>query len=216
MLKLLLLVMSAATVTPANVGPAMSELWAMLDQRLDHPTESARIDADIQKKFAQPLSVMITDMSGFTSRTKERGILPFLATVRELQRLAKPVLDKHGVTLVKTDADDLFVVSATPLPLFRTAQALIAEVKKHNAEGKDDIGLGIGLDLGSVLKMSDEDIFGSPVNVASKLGEDTAKAGEILLSVEFYKALDAAGAKPDCQRVESGIRGTKFPFFECH
>lgn len=207
---------TATAVTPANVGPAMSELWSMLDQRLDKPADSERIDAEIQKKFGHPLAVMVTDMSGFTDRTKVRGILAFLSTIRELQRLAHPVLDKNGVTLVKTDADDLFVVSATPGPLYKAAQELIAAVKKHDAEGEDDIGLGIGLDLGNVLTMGSEDIFGSPVNVASKLGEDTAKAGEILVSVDFYKALEAAQVKPLCKRVEAQVRGTKFPFYECH
>jgi class 3 adenylate cyclase len=200
----------------ATIGPGMTELWALLDERLDKPAEAARIDGEIQHRFAQPLAVMITDMSGFTDRTKARGIIPFLTTIRELQRLAAPVLQKNGAALVKTDADDLFVIHAQPAPLYKAAQELIAAVKKHDAESDDDIGLGIGLDLGSVLKMGDEDIFGSPVNVASKLGEDTAKAGEILVSVEFYKALESAGVHAACKRIEAGARATKFPFYECH
>jgi len=203
-------------VLAATIGPGMTELWSMLDQRIEKPEEAARIDSEIEKKFAQPLAVMITDMSGFTDRTKAHGIIPFLTTIRELQRLAKPVLEKNGATLVKTDADDLFVVHASAAPLYKAAQELIAAVKKHDAEDTDDIGLGIGLDLGKVLKMGDEDIFGSPVNVASKLGEDTAKAGEILVSAEFYDALTSAGVKPTCKRVEAHARGTKWPFYECH
>ena len=42
--------------------------------------------------------------------------------------------------------------------------------------------LCIGLGFGRVLRIGDADVFGAEVNAASKLGEDIAKAHEILVT----------------------------------
>jgi adenylate cyclase len=39
-----------------------------------------------------------------------------------------------------------------------------------------------------VLKIGDHDVFGQEVNSASKLGEDIAKSGEILVTESVYKS----------------------------
>jgi len=47
---------------------------------------------------------------------------------------------------------------------------------------EEQILLCVGLGYGKVLRIGDQDVFGSEVNAASKLGEDTAKAWEILVT----------------------------------
>jgi class 3 adenylate cyclase len=47
--------------------------------------------------------------------------------------------------------------------------------------------LCVGLGYGHVLKIGDADVYGAEVNASSKLGEDTAKAWEILVT-ESVKA----------------------------
>jgi adenylate cyclase len=46
---------------------------------------------------------------------------------------------------------------------------------------------------GRILNIGDEDIFGDEVNLASKLGEDIASKGEILLSSAARAELGEAG-----------------------
>lgn len=56
--------------------------------------------------------------------------------------------------------------------------------KRYN-EGRvaeEQILLCVGLGFGKILKIGDTDVFGAEVNAASKLGEDTAKAWEILVT----------------------------------
>ena len=48
--------------------------------------------------------------------------------------------------------------------------------------------LGVGIGYGEVLRIGDTDVFGTEVNAAAKLGEDTAQAGEILLTAAVYEA----------------------------
>ena len=53
--------------------------------------------------------------------------------------------------------------------------------------------LCVGLGFGRVLRIGDADVFGAEVNAASKLGEDIAKAGEILVTQGVKAALEGSG-----------------------
>jgi adenylate cyclase len=214
-ISLLCLLLSA---TP-NQGPAMKKLSAFLDEKLDaKPEAQAAIDERIKKAFEKPLAVMITDMSGFTELTKKRGILGFLVEIRRLQRMAEPVITKHGGLWIKADADDLFVVHTQAASMFALAKGLQEAVAASNKATGDTMGLGIGLGYGPTLQIGDEDIWGDSVNTSSKLGEDTAKATEILVSEAFYEQLKLEkknAGMPTCEKIEAGARETKFPFYKC-
>ncbi len=207
-----------STTQVPNHGAAMRKLAGFLDERLSANADAqAAIDQRIKKAFEQPVAVMITDMSGFTELTKKRGILGFLTEIRRLQRLAEPVIKKHGGRWIKADADDLFVVHGSAAAMFDMARGLLAAVEASNKATGDNMGLAIGLGFGPTLMIGDEDLFGDSVNTASKLGEDTAKGGEILVSEQFYQQLttEAKSAPPSCERFDAGTRETKFPFYRC-
>lgn len=226
MLYLLFVVAAAAPVDDVpvpNQGKAMQKLGKYMDQRLaaaKTPAELEKIDAAIRKDFEKPLAVMITDMSGFTELTKKKGILGFLTEIRRLQKLAAPLIKKNGGKWVKADADDLFVAHESATALFALTKDLLAAVAKSNAENENNMGLAIGLGYGPTLLIGDEDVWGDSVNTASKLGEDTARGGEILVSETFFARInEERKAKNEpamaCERVEAGVRETKFPFYVC-
>jgi adenylate cyclase len=52
-----------------------------------------------------------------------------------------------------------------------------------------DLYAAIGIGYGEVLMIEDRDVFGNEMNLASKLGEDLARANEILLTESAYKQL---------------------------
>jgi class 3 adenylate cyclase len=54
-----------------------------------------------------------------------------------------------------------------------------------------DIYIACGIDYGKLLILEYEDCFGDPVNRASKLGEDIAAAGEILITKEAMEMIPA-------------------------
>ena len=61
---------------------------------------------------------------------------------------------------------------------------------------EDQVLLCVGLGYGSVLRIGDTDVYGAEVNAASKLGEDIARANEILVTASARSALgDFAGAE---------------------
>ena len=61
------------------------------------------------------------------------------------------------------------------------------ENKKFDEEF--DIRVSCGLDHGRIILLEGEDFFGNAVNIASKLGEDIASAGEILVADTAMEAL---------------------------
>ena len=197
----------------------MKKLSGLLDQRNAAKDKDAvaKVDEKIRKTFEQPLAVLISDMSGFTERTKLGGIESFMASIRLMQTIAEPLIAKHKAQWIKADADDLFIIHKDPVELLALADEWQDAVKAHNEKNSDDMGLSLGLDFGPVLKIGNEDLFGSPVNVASKLGEDTAERGEILVSENLFKALhDKAAARAEkCTPIDAAARHTKFSYYKC-
>ena len=71
-----------------------------------------------------------------------------------------------------------------------------------------DIRVACGIDFGSILVVPGVDFFGNAVNRASKLGEDLAAAGEILITREAMATLPSDHTIEHSQRQydTSGIR----------
>ena len=62
-------------------------------------------------------------------------------------------------------------------------------LKEYNISKIDEekVLLCVGIGIGKVLKIGDSDVFGAEVNAASKLGEDIAKAWDILITENMKK-----------------------------
>ena len=82
--------------------------------------------------------------------------------------------------------------------------------------------LTAGLGWGEVLDLDLGDCFGDPVNMAFKLGEDTAKAGEILVNAPFWQQVQLElkdnGIKMtyDVEERVVEMSGVKIPHFAVH
>src|SRR5438105_19092 len=71
--------------------------------------------------------------------------------------------------------------------------------------------LCVGLGFGRILRIGDRDVFGKEVNASSKLGEDTAKANEVLCT---QAAREAAGTMEGVSYIplEESVPGSKNNF----
>ena len=72
------------------------------------------------------------------------------------------------------------------------------------------VGASIGIDVGDILLIRETDFFGDAVNIASRLGEDLAARGEILVS---ERAWAAAGKPPGYEAAEYVVSGLPIPVF---
>jgi adenylate cyclase len=180
---------ACATARPASDGPFYDLIDARIEaEKAKDTAQLERIDGEIKRDYEQPLAVMITDLSGFSAKTKEHGILFFLTGLRQWVKRAQPVIEKHGAVLVKVDADDLFVTHHDADRLLALAFDLQNAMREYNAATGNDFGLAVGLGYGPTLVLPG-DIFGNSVNTSSRLGEDLARGGEVLVTEELYAAL---------------------------
>lgn len=170
---------------------AASELGRLLDTRNEHPESLTAIDAEIWERFGHTKAVLVLDMCGFSRLTMRHGITHFLSMIRRLGVLVRPVVATTGGRVVKAEADNLFAVfddMPAALSAARTIQDRLSVANTFLPEDWD-LHASIGLGYGPTLLVGDHDLFGAEVNVASKLGEDVAGAGEILLSQDAHQRL---------------------------
>lgn len=162
----------------------MNAFSMLLDRLIDStPEERPGIEQLLRESFGKRKAVLALDMSGFTLSVRRDGILPYLCQIRRMQRLTLPIIHSHRGDVVKYAADNLLAVFDEP------AWAVDAAVAMHHAAAESALAFGIGLDYGDVLLIGDSDCFGDAVNLAYKLGEDIAQAGEVLVSPAVRECL---------------------------
>ena len=181
-----------------DIQSAASEerLGKLLMERLKPNADKKWIDDRIWDLFGEDWCVMFTDLSGFSRNVAKFGIIHFLQTKLESERILIPVLDEFDGILLKVEGDSLMVIFKRPVKAVQAAIEMQRVCREYNLDKPDEekILLCIGLGYGRVLKIGDTDVFGAEVNAASKLGEDTSKSREILVT-EAVK--DAVEGMPD-------------------
>ncbi len=171
-------------MTDYLVTGSAARLSQLIDERTVPGADVKRIDRRIWDLFGEDWTVMFTDLAGFSRQTAAFGIVHFLQIIHEQKKLLLPIVSDHDGILLKTDADSLLIVFR------RSASAVRCAVQMQNACQKvsdrrlpeEQILLCVGIGTGHVLRIGDRDVWGQEVNAAAKLGEDTAKAHEILVT----------------------------------
>lgn len=170
-------------------GASEDRLEKLIQSRLSPGADKKMIDKRIWDLFGETWSVMFTDLSGFSRGVAQFGIIHFLQTIFESERLLVPVIEEHDGILLKVEGDSYMVIFRNPSKALGCAWAMQKALRTYNRSRSEEekILLCIGLGHGEVLRIGDSDVFGAEVNAASKLGEDTAKAGEILITESVYE-----------------------------
>ena len=154
------------------------------------------LDQRVWDLFGERWAVMFTDLSGFSRRVQEFGILHFLQIIYEQRKILLPIVERHDGLLIKEEGDSLLI-------LFRRAERALdcgiamqraCRMVNERRKPEEQILLCLGIGYGDILRIADQDAWGREVNSASKLGEDTAKASEILVTSAAHAALQA---RPD-------------------
>lgn len=171
-------------VFQVEVGASQDRLEKLINLRLQPGVDKGEIDARIWDLFGETWTIMFTDLSGFSRRSAKFGIIHFLQTIYESQRLLVPVIDKYDGILLKIDGDSMMVLFRSPGKAVECAINMQHTLEGYNAAKSDEekILLCVGIGYGTMLRIGDTDVFGPQVNASAKLGEDTAKAYEILVT----------------------------------
>lgn len=178
------------------IGASEDRLEKLIKERLCPGADKEKIDNRIWDLFGEEWCVMFTDLSGFSRGVARFGIIHFLQTIYESQRILIPVIEDNDGILLKVEGDSFLVIFRNVKKAIQASVAMQKACKTYNADktAEEQILLCVGLGFGKVLRIGDADVFGAEVNAASKLGEDTAKAWEILVTGSVYeRAKDCEG-----------------------
>ena len=160
--------------------------------------ERQRLEDSLWDEFGAEYAVFVLDMSGFSLLTRKYGIVHYLSMVRRMQMTTEPIVKSYGGFMIKYEADNCFAVFPDALSAVNAAIAMQHAFSSENLLTSEDLDIHIscGIDYGKILIVGHEDCFGDPVNRASKMGEDLAVAGEILVTREAMQMIPAnAGIK---------------------
>jgi class 3 adenylate cyclase len=166
----------------------------LLTDYINRKTGKARrsIESKIWRNFGIKGAVFILDMAEFSLKTKTHGIVYYLSLIKKMQQTVEPILRNRSGQLVKFEADNVFAFFNTSEDALQAGidiKVAIDAVNKKNPEGLE-IFISIGIDYGEFLFLEDDhDFFGDPVNIASKLGEDIAEKGDILMTENAYNEI---------------------------
>ena len=137
-------------------------------------------------------AVVFTDTADFTIRTARDGILHFLMLFDRAVRSVEPGLARAGGRIVKVEGDSLLIHFPSVAAACRGVKAIeagLARVNRGRLE-REQLVFSYGIGFGDVIEI-EGDLFGLEVNLASRLGEDLAHPGEVLLTPGAVAALDA-------------------------
>ena len=167
-------------------------LWDLIAERTRPGVDLKALDQRIWDLFGETWAVMFTDLSGFSRQVEKFGILHFLQIIHEHKKLLSPVIHRHDGILIKIEADSLIVIFRRTASAVRCAVEMQKSLREFNRTRtpETEILLCVGIGYGEMLRIGDRDVFGREVNAASKLGEDTARSGEILIT---KAAVESAG-----------------------
>ena len=100
-----------------------------------------------------------------------------------MHRLVEPLVTQNGGDVVKFEADNCFAHFPDVDRAVTTAAEIQETFERENRTIAENLKLsaGIGISWGRILVFEDLDFFGEAVNTASRLGEDIANSGEILI-----------------------------------
>jgi len=174
-------------------GPRTQRLVKYLKRRSRTPRPGRpQLDCKSYPTLFRKQAIVFTDTADFTIRTARDGILHCLMLFEEISNAAIKAIGKEKGDVVKMEGDSLLLRFPDVGDACRGVIALDAALTRMNRgrPANEQLSFSYGIGYGDVLDLED-DVFGLEVNLASKIGEDLAKPGEVLLTPAAAAALDA-------------------------
>ena len=170
-------------------------------------------EEEFRAKYVANEAILCLDMTGFTEAAIQYGELFSMMRIYDVQKVCGPVFKKFGAKLTRAFADDLTGIFDSAKNALDASLEIHRRIRvfndsdlasAHPAECCIGIGYGDVFAIGPNLAMGDE------MNRASKLGEDTARAYEILITENTYEEVKD---RQDCIFSEQNQDDLPFPFY---
>ncbi|MFL5358184.1 protein kinase domain-containing protein [Archangium sp.] len=165
---------------------------------------------------AQNLTVMLTDLEGYTERTSRQTHEQNARMLEAHDGLLLPLVRNYGGRLVQKRGDSLLAVFASPTHAVLCGMAMQDRLWRHNQQcGPDEqLPVRVCLHTGEVL-VSHDAVLGEPVEV-TKAVEQVAEPGEVVFteSVNLARSRVEGDAEP-CGSVPTPLNGEPLNLYRC-
>ncbi len=190
-----------------HVPPTRARLDQLLGQIVEEPERRGDIARQIEREFTQRRAILVLDMSGFSRTTQVHGVVSFLIMIHQMRLLAEPTILQCGGELLKAEADNLYCLFDDPDAAVNAAREIVRQLNTVNVllPATRRLYASIGIGFGDILVLEGQDMFGDEVNLTSKLGEDVAQGGMVLLTQSARDALDRAVTTSEERASISGL-----------
>ncbi len=138
------------------------------------------------------LTILFVDIAGFTATTSRQSRAENAHLLQTFDSTLLPLIKRFKGIVVKSIGDALLITFRSPTDAMLCSMALQDAMHEYNLNAPEDkrIHIRVAANLGEV-RVTKNDIFGEPVNVASRI-EGIAPADEIYLSEAVYMAMNKA------------------------
>lgn len=152
------------------------------------------------------LTVMFTDIKGFTKRTSLQSRQKLNEFLRIHDDLLKPVFEKYNGRVVKTIGDAFLTVFEAPTDAVLCGKKIQEVLKEHNekAPKSKQLEVRVAINTGEV-NIRENDVFGEPVNVAARI-EGIAKPNRVYFTEAVYLSMNKSEV-PSAHIGETRLRG---------
>jgi class 3 adenylate cyclase/HEAT repeat protein len=146
----------------------------------------AKLEFKFRRENAQVLTVMFTDVAGYTERSSRSDSTSLWKLIQAFEARTLPTIETLKGTLIKKSGDGLLAVFKSPLNAAIASLLIQKQIQEYNQKHLDHekFNVRIGLNTGLVIRKGG-DIYGDTVNVASRM-ETSANPGDILLPQSTY------------------------------
>ncbi|MBT8143049.1 MAG: adenylate/guanylate cyclase domain-containing protein [Gammaproteobacteria bacterium] len=167
---------------------------------------------EFRQKYEVTRAILDLDITGFTESCMHEGQIASLLRIFDTQKVVVPILQRHGAQLMRAFADDLVALFRNVDNAVDAALEIHEQIDAfnhaHPRERPPQCCIGIG--YGAVFAIGPNLAQGDEMNRASKLGEDTARGGETLLT---ENAIQAIGHRHDIEAELQQVDDLLFPYY---
>ncbi len=158
-------------------------------------------------------AILVLDLTGFTETTIKGGPIASFLQILDAHKTCIPVLRELQASYIRTFADDIVALFSEPGTALDAALEIHvrSQVRRElEIDTPDHARCCIGIGFGNVYEIGPNRAMGDEMNRASKLGEDTARGGETLVTEAVRKHLHS---RTDVRFEEQKNDSLIFPFY---
>jgi class 3 adenylate cyclase len=184
----------------------------VIDRSINVVTNSVSRNRPDLRTHAAPdgtVTLMFSDMEGFTKATERLGDLKARELIRIHNAVVREQLALHGGYEVELQGDGFLLAFGSAHQALLCAIAIQRAFELHNRDAAEKIRVRIGLHTGEALKDADK-FFGRTVILASRIAAQ-ARGGEILVSSILKELTESIGDLRFGEGQEVELKGISEP-----